>query len=67
MGRIRVGKPKISPDAPAHIDGVAEGNAAKKHHVGHHPDGTVDAQRSTGINYSKRDPILPIMPNIPPG
>lgn len=67
MGRIRVGKPQISQDAPSHIEGIVEGNSAKKHHVGHHADGTVDAQRSTGINYRKRNPILPIMPNIPPG
>jgi hypothetical protein len=32
-----------------------------------HEDGTADARRSTGIRPSDHDPILPVMPNLPPG
>lgn len=67
MGRIRVGTPQVRQDAPSHIEGVPEGNAPERTQPGHNADGTVDARRSTGINDRKRNPILPIMPNIPPG
>jgi hypothetical protein len=32
-----------------------------------HEDGTAGARRSTGIRPSDHDPILPVMPNLPPG
>lgn len=67
MGRIRVGQPQVRQDAPSHIEGVSQGNAPERSNAGHNPDGTVDARRSTGINASKRNPILSIMPNLPPG
>jgi len=69
MAEIRVGKPDVKPDAPAHVKGVTQGNrkGAYKKEVGHHDDGTADARRSTGINPKKHDPILPVMPNLPPG
>ncbi len=69
MGRIRVGKPDVKPDSPAHVFGIREGNrsGAYKHSRGHHRDGTADARRSTGIAPKKHDPILGIMPNLPPG
>jgi hypothetical protein len=69
MAEIRVGKPDTRPDAPAHTPGVEQGNArgSYKKQVGHHGDDTVDARRSTGIRPKKRDPILPSMPNLPPG
>lgn len=69
MAEIRVGKPDVKPDTPSHMKGVAEGNrkGAYEHEIGHHPDGTADSRRSTGINPKKRDPILPVMPNLPPG
>lgn len=69
MAQIRVGKPDVAPDTPAHTKGVREGNqrGAYRHQPGHHKDGTADARRSTGVNPKKHDPILPIMPNLPPG
>lgn len=69
MAEIRVGKPQVAPDTPAHIKGVRQGNAmgAYESQIGHHPDGTADARRSTGVRPTKRNPILPSMPNLPPG
>jgi len=66
---IRVGKPQVKPDAPAHIAGVHEGNKKGnyKKQVGHNDDGTADARRSTGVSPGKHDAILKIMPNLPPG
>lgn len=66
MAEIRVGKPDIDIDAPAHTKGVTQGNSARKQ-TGFHGDGTADARRSTGVQPRKHDPILPIMPNLPPG
>ncbi len=66
MGHIRVGKPDVAIDASAHVKGVKQGNSYKPQ-AGIHSDGSADARRSTGINAGKRDPILPIMPNLPPG
>ncbi len=68
MGEIRVGKPDVKPDATAHTKGVAQGNKGPFYlQRGHHQDGTADARRSTGIAPRKHDPILPAMPNLPPG
>jgi hypothetical protein len=69
MAEIRVGTPDVRPDAPSHITGVHQGNkkGAYERQVGHHGDGTADARRSTGIQPKKHNPILPIMPNLPPG
>lgn len=69
MAEIKVGKPDVKPDATAHTKGVKQGNApgAYEAQVGHHSDDTADARRSTGIRPKKRNPILPIMPNLPPG
>jgi hypothetical protein len=69
MAEIRVGKPDVKPDAPSHTRGVHQGNAAGSYEkqIGHHPDGTADARRSTGVSPKKHDAILPIMPNLPPG
>jgi hypothetical protein len=69
MAEIKIGKPDVKPDTPSHTKGVKQGNAlgAYDKQVGHHPDGTADARRSTGIRPKKRDAILPIMPNLPPG
>jgi hypothetical protein len=68
MAGIRVGKPDVTPDAPSHVPGVHEGNAVGnfEKNPGFHEDGTVDARRSTAIAPERHDPILPIMPNIPP-
>ncbi|TMR00757.1 hypothetical protein ETD83_15995 [Actinomadura soli] len=69
MAQIRVGKPDVAPDTPSHTKGVDQGNrkGAYDHEPGHHEDGTADSRRSTGIRPKERDPILPIMPNLPPG
>ena len=69
MAEIRVGKPDVAPDTPSHTKGVPEGNqtGAYEKQVGHHKDGTADARRSTGVLPKKKNPILPIMPNLPPG
>jgi hypothetical protein len=69
MAEIRVGKPQVAMDAPAHVRGVHSGNTKGNYgkQPGHHEDGTADARRSTGVSPRKHDPILPIMPNLPPG
>ena len=69
MAEIRVGKPDVAIDAPSHTPGVPQGNrpGAYEEQDGHHLDGTADARRSTGIAPEHHDPILPTMPNLPPG
>jgi hypothetical protein len=69
MAGIRVGKPDVAPDTPSHTKGVGQGNRSRGYgkEAGQHPDGTADARRSTGVNPEEHDPILPIMPNLPPG
>jgi hypothetical protein len=66
MANIRVGKPDVAPDAAAHTKGVIEGNRGKRQ-KGLHQDGKADARRSTGIRPKQHEPIMPIMPNLPPG
>lgn len=69
MAKIKVGKPDVQPDTPCHTKGVEQGNrkGAYEKSVGHHPDGTADARRSTGVSPKKHNAILSIMPNLPPG
>jgi hypothetical protein len=69
MAEIRVGKPDVKPDTPSHTKGVKEGNrkGSYSRQAGHYKDGTADARRSTGVSPKKHNPILPIMPNLPPG
>lgn len=69
MGRIRTGRATVRPDTPSHIKGVHAGNTKENYdkQVGHHPDGTADARRSTGVHPKKHNAILKIMPNLPPG
>lgn len=69
MGEIRVGKPDVKPDTPSHTRGVREGNSPSGHEkqAGLHEDGTADARRATGVNAKRHDPLLPVMPNLPPG
>jgi hypothetical protein len=68
MGEIRVGKPDVKPDGPAHVKGVGQGNKGPRcRQPGHHPDGTADERRSTSIAPRRHDPVLPDMPNLPPG
>ncbi len=69
MAEIRVGTPDVKPDTSSHTKGVRQGNATctYRRQAGHYPDGTADARRSTGVNPKSHNPILPIMPNLPPG
>ncbi|HZS21518.1 MAG TPA: hypothetical protein VFA63_11090 [Pseudonocardiaceae bacterium] len=68
MGKIRVGKPDVKIDAPTHVKGIHQGNTGPyDKQPGHHQDGTADARRSTGIYPKRHNPILKIMPNLPPG
>jgi hypothetical protein len=68
MADIKVGKPDTKPTAPAHIRGVAGGNDPGGYDAmpGHLRDGKATAERSTGINPDKRDPIDPHSPNLSP-
>ncbi len=68
MAEIRVGIPDAAPDTPSHTKGVPQGNAKGgcDKQAGHHEDGTADARRSTGVNPGPHNPILPVMPNLPP-
>jgi hypothetical protein len=68
MGRLRVGKPDVATDAPAHTPGVKQGNSIGNYErqEGHRPDGSSTAARSTGINPKNEDPIDPRMPNLSP-
>jgi hypothetical protein len=65
---IRIGTPDVKQATPTHVPGVRTGNApgAYEKSPGHLPDGRSTARRSTGINASDRDPILPEMPNLSP-
>jgi hypothetical protein len=69
MAQLRTGKPDVAPDAPSHVKGIKSGNATGNYAKarGHLPDGRSTAERSTGINASKRNPIDPRMPNLSPG
>jgi hypothetical protein len=66
MAEIRVGRPDVKPDAPAHTPGIREGNEGADRQPGHWPDGRATAERATGIDPQARNPIDPRMPNLPP-
>jgi hypothetical protein len=66
MAGIRVGTPDVRLDISSHTKGVEQGNRRRRQ-GGHHPDGHADARRSTGIRWRQHEPILPVMPNLPPG
>lgn len=68
MANLRVGKPDVQPDAPAHVKGINQGNAKGNYErqAGHLPDGRSTAERSTGIDAKARNPIDPEMPNLSP-
>jgi hypothetical protein len=77
MGDIRVGKPDTTPDSPAHVPGVRQGNELGgvdqdpglqvEGEIGaNRPSATSTARKSTGINPEKRNPIDPNSPNLPP-
>jgi hypothetical protein len=68
MANIKLGKPQVSHDLPAHTPGINQGNAKGNYDKmsGHNPDGTSTASRSTGINPKAHGPIDPSMPNLSP-
>lgn len=68
MADIRTGKPDVTPDLPAHTEGVFQGNSKGNYEsqAGHNPDGSSTAARATGINPKARNPIDPRMPNLSP-
>ena len=51
MAKVKVGDGP-APDMPAHTPGINQGNAKGNYEkqVGHRPDGTSTAARSTGVN-----------------
>ena len=64
---LRVGKADTHNSAPAHIQGVRQGNEpGDEGQVGYNPDGTATAGRSTGINPESRTPVDPSSPNLTP-
>lgn len=65
---MRIGKAAVSPDKPAHVKGIKQGNSIGNYEAeaGHNRDGTSTAERSTGINPQAREPIDPRMPNLSP-
>jgi hypothetical protein len=65
---LKVGRPDVAPDAPAHTPGVSSGNSRGNYEKqpGHLPDGRATAERSTGVAAEARNPIDPSMPNLPP-
>jgi hypothetical protein len=65
---LKVGKPDVSPDAPAHTPGIEQGNSKGSYEsqTGHLPDGRSTAERSTGVNPESKNPIDPSMPNLSP-
>ncbi len=68
MPKIKRGTADVKPDLPAHTPGIQQGNAKGSYDkmVGHNPDGTSTAARSTGINPKAQEPIDPSMPNLSP-
>ena len=69
MPNIKKGQAEVPPDLPSHVTGIQQGNAKGSYEkmVGHNPDGTSTAARSTGINPKTHEPIDPSMPNLSPG
>ena len=66
---LRVGEPDTSPDAPAHIPGVRQGNSPPTTDPGIKNEGgrlRVTARRSTGVSPEARNPITPGAPVLPP-
>lgn len=68
MANLKLGRPDVSPDAPAHVEGVIQGNDPGHYEssAGHLPDGRSTARRSTGVSPDDHEPIDPRMPNLSP-
>jgi hypothetical protein len=66
---LKVGTPDTTPDSPAHVPGVRQGNSPRALDPGFVKVGTLlrgTARRSTGINPEQRNPITPDAPNLSP-
>jgi hypothetical protein len=65
---MKLGKGDKPTDAPTHVKGIKQGNSTGNYEKqdGHLANGKSTAERSTGINAGKRQPIDPRMPNLPP-
>ena len=63
---VNTGAKQTSISKSVHIKGIKEGNALGNYErmVGHNPDGTSTAVRSTGVTAT--EPIDPSMPNLSP-
>jgi hypothetical protein len=68
MAKIETGRPFTGMDKPTHVKGIREGNSAGNYdkELGHNPDGTSTAWRSTGVHPQSQEPIDPSMPNLSP-
>ena len=75
MGNLRVGKPDVEPDRPAHTPGVNYGNEPGGiegdpglYYTGERgqgkPSAKATARAYTSINPEHRNPIDPDMPNV---
>ena len=66
MAEVSTGAQHTGIDKPTHVKGIPQGNALGKYElmVGHNPDGTSTATRSTGVTGT--EPIDPSMPNLSP-
>src|SRR4051794_1248128 len=65
MGLLGGGGKHPPQDMPAHTPGIKQGNSTGNYdkQAGHHPDGTSDAERSTGVNAGGREPTEPSLPD----
>ncbi len=72
IANVRIGPARTDPAAPAHTRGVREGNRVRKAERvrGMHEQdplfAVATAERSTGINPERHNPIDPDSPNLPP-
>jgi hypothetical protein len=68
MANVKVGSGPPA-DLPAHTPGIKSGNSKGNYEKqpGHLPDGKGTAERATGVNADRRNPIDPSMPNLMPG
>jgi hypothetical protein len=62
---LKVGKPDVAQDAPAHTPGIYAGNEPDTQR-GILPDGRRTAEAATGIDPQSRQPIDPRMPTLTP-
>jgi hypothetical protein len=68
VAEVSTGAKHTGVDKPTHVKGIKQGNSRGNYErqVGHNPDGTSTAARSTGIAPRSSEPIDPSMPNLSP-